>query len=519
MRVKEKNQVEELLNRLGLEVLNSGASSGPGGWSGVEGREMLESVSPVNGKVIAKVALCNPGDYERILDESRSGFTAWRAIPGPRRGEIVREIGNQLRFHKEDLGRLISLEVGKIISEGEGEIQEMIDIADFALGLSRQLYGLTIQSEREHHRLYEQWLPLGAVGIITSFNFPAAVYSWNAFIAGVCGDVSIWKPSSSAPLCAVAVQKIVEKALEKFSVPRGVFNLLIGRGSVVGESLLSDSRVPLVSFTGSTSMGSHVSEMVHARFGRTILELGGNNAAVVMADADFRIAKKAVLFGAVGTAGQRCTSTRRLLVHEKIYDSFVSELVKLYRQIQVGNPLEPGILCGPLVDADAVRDYESAILAIRAEGGRILTGGRTIPGDGFYVEPTIAETHPDMKIVQKETFAPILHVMKVRSIEEAIAINNGVPQGLSSSIFTNNLKEAEKFLAASGSDCGLANVNTSTSGAEIGGAFGGEKETGGGRESGSDAWKAYMRRQTVTINYGDDLPLAQGLSFNLDFSH
>ena len=510
--------VSEVLSKLGLKELNSGVSTGPDGWSPTEGREIIESISPIDGKPIAKVALANKDDYERVITEAQKAFEYWREVPAPKRGQVIREIGNRLRAYKDILGKLVTIEVGKIYQEGTGEVQEMIDISDFALGLSRQLYGLTIQSEREHHRLYEQWLPLGPIGVITSFNFPVAVYSWNAFIAAVCGDTMVWKPSSSAPLSAIAVQKIIEEVLKEFDLPNGIFNLVIGKGSTVGEWMINDKRLPLISFTGSIPMGKRVAEKVAKRLGKTILELGGNNAAIVMEDANFVIAKKAILFGAVGTAGQRCTTTRRLLLHEKIYDKFLSELVELYKQVKVGNPLEEGVLCGPLIDKNAVQVYKNAIEEIKKQGGKILVGGRVIEEEnGFYVEPTIVEANENMEIVKRETFAPILYVIKIRDIDEAIRIHNSVPQGLSSAIFTNNIKYEEKFLSAAGSDCGIANVNTSTSGAEIGGAFGGEKETGGGRESGSDAWKGYMRRQTVTINWGDDLPLAQGIKFGLDF--
>ncbi len=510
--------INETLNKLGLSDINSGVSTGPGDWGSIQGKDLIESISPIDGKPIAKVALASSEDYEMVINKAKQAFAYWSEVPAPKRGQLVREIGNELRKYKDDLGRLVSIEVGKIIQEGTGEVQEMIDISDFALGLSRQLHGLTIQSEREHHRLYEQWHPMGTIGVITSFNFPVAVYSWNAFIAAVCGDTMVWKPSSTAPLTAIAVQKIIEKVVKRFNLPNGIFNLLIGKGSTIGEKLINDSRLPLISFTGSIPMGKRISERVSRRLGRTILELGGNNAAIVMEDADFVTAKKAILFGAVGTAGQRCTTTRRLLLHEKIYDRFLKELIDLYKQVKIGNPFEEGVLCGPLIDKNAISVYRNAIEEIKRQGGKILTGGHVVEEEnGYYVEPTIVEATASMDIVKTETFAPILYAIKIKNIEEAIAIHNAVPQGLSSAIFTNNLKYEEKFLSVKGSDCGIANVNTSTSGAEIGGAFGGEKETGGGRESGSDAWKGYMRRQTITINWGDTLPLAQGIKFGLDF--
>ncbi len=510
----DRKFVKEILEKFDMEEVNSGVCFGVDKWGDVSGRDLLTSYSPIDGEPIAKVAMGNEDDYEKVFEASYNAFLKWRKIPAPKRGEIVREIGNELRKRKEDLGKLVTLEVGKILPEGTGEVQEMIDISDFAVGLSRQLYGLTIQSEREDHRLYEQWLPLGPIGIITSFNFPVAVWSWNSFIAAVCGDTMIWKPSSSAPLTAIATMKIANQVLKRYDLPDGIFTLIVGKGSTVGEKLINDKRVPLISFTGSIKMGKRVAEAVGKRLGKTILELGGNNAAIVMEDADLELAKRAILFGAVGTAGQRCTTTRRLLLHEKVYDEFLKDLVNAYKQVKIGNPFEEGILCGPLIDKNAVIVYENAIKKIKDEGGKILVGGNVVEMEkGFYVEPTIVEATKDMSIVKEETFAPILYAIKIKDVREGIEINNSVPQGLSSAIFTQNLKYSERFLSYEGSDCGIANVNTSTSGAEIGGAFGGEKETGGGRESGSDAWKGYMRRQTVTMNWGDALPLAQGIKF------
>ena len=510
----DRNFVKGILEKFDIKEVNSGVCFGVDKWGDVEGRDLLTSYSPIDGEPIAKVAMGTEEDYERVYEASYNAFLKWRKIPAPKRGEIVREIGNELRKRKEDLGKLVTLEVGKILPEGTGEVQEMIDISDFAVGLSRQLYGLTIQSEREDHRLYEQWLPLGPIGVITSFNFPVAVWSWNSFIAAVCGDTMIWKPSSSAPLTAIATMKIVNDVLKRYDLPDGIFTLIVGKGSTVGEKLINDKRVPLISFTGSIKMGKRVAEAVGKRLGKTILELGGNNAAIVMEDADLELAKRAILFGAVGTAGQRCTTTRRLLLHEKVYDEFLKDMVNAYKQVKIGNPFDSNTLCGPLIDKNAVLVYKNAISKIKEEGGKILVGGNVVEeNNGYYVEPTIVEATKDMNIVKEETFAPILYVIKIKDVREGIEINNSVPQGLSSAIFTVNLKYSERFLSYEGSDCGIANVNTSTSGAEIGGAFGGEKETGGGRESGSDAWKGYMRRQTVTMNWGDALPLAQGIKF------
>ena len=457
--------------------------------------------------------MATAADYEQAIGEATRTFERWRLVPAPQRGLIVREIAEALREHKQDLGALVSLEMGKILQEGLGEVQEMIDVADFALGLSRQLYGMTTHSERAGHRLYEQWHPLGAVGVITAFNFPVAVWAWNALIAAVCGDTVIWKPSEETPLTALATHQIAQRVLRRHGF-EGVFQLLVGDIATVGEPMLDDRRLPLISATGSTRMGKIVAERVGRRLGRTLLELGGNNAIVLMPDADLDLALRGCLFAAVGTAGQRCTSLRRLFLHRSIAEDFRARLMKAYGQIRIGNPLEPSTLMGPLINARAVGHFEAAVERIRAEGGEVLRGGTR--REGNYVEPTIVRSRHDMPVVSEEVFAPILHTIDFETLDEAIAWNNEVPQGLSSAIFTTNLKSAEAFLSARGSDCGIANVNIGTSGAEIGGAFGGEKETGGGRESGSDSWKAYMRRQTVTINYSDALPLAQGIEFDLD---
>jgi aldehyde dehydrogenase (NAD+) len=506
---------KSFLEELGIKKVNFGASYGE--WIKNDKSDKISSISPINGEVIADIHQANGNDYEKVIAESRKAFLKWRTIPAPMRGEVVRLIGLELRRHKETLGRLVTVEMGKILSEGKGEVQEMIDIADFAVGLSRQLYGLTIQSERPKHRMMEQWHPLGTVGIITAFNFPVAVWSWNALIAAACGDVMVWKPSSQTPLCAIAIQNIVDKVVRDQGLPKGIFNTIIGPGSSIGQQMLEDKNVPLISFTGSIPMGRRVAEYVGKRLGKTILELGGNNAIIISDSADLDLALRAVLFGAVGTAGQRCTTTRRLIIHEKIYDDFLNKLISAYRQIPIGNPLDQNILMGPLVDGSAIETMQAALEELKEEGGKILCGGEILDRDnmkkGFYVKPCIAEALNNYRIVQHETFAPILYVMKYKTKEEALNFHNNVPQGLSSSIFSNNLKEVEYFLGPEGSDCGIANVNIGTSGAEIGGAFGGEKDTGGGRESGSDSWKAYMRRQTNTINYGDEMPLAQGISF------
>ncbi|PYB68713.1 aldehyde dehydrogenase family protein [Thermoplasma sp. Kam2015] len=504
---------EDLFSKIGISEVNSGVYDGA--WANPSGK-MLTVRSPIDGSEIAKISLATRQDYDRMVSKAIEEFKKWRMIPAPKRGLIIREIGEELRKEKKNLGKIVTIEAGKTPSEGEGEIQEMIDISDLALGLSRQLYGLTIASERPYHRMYEQWVPLGPVAVITSFNFPASVWSWNAFIAAVDGDVVIWKPSSKAALTAVAVMKVIERVLKRNNAPN-IFFLLVSSGSEGGDWITNDPRIPLVSFTGSVPVGKKISENVAKRLGKSILELGGNNGAIVSDKADIDLALRGVVFGALATAGQRCTTTRRVIVHEKIYDEFLEKLKNAYSTIKVGDPRDKGVLVGPLIDEDAVRDYENAIDAAIKQGGKLVYGGKRINLKGYegghYVMPTIIEAKPDMPIVKEETFAPILYVMKYRTIEEALEIHNSVPQGLSSSIFTTDLREEEAFLSPYGSDCGLANVNTSTAGAEIGGAFGGEKDTGGGRESGSDAWKYYMRRQTVTKNWGQTLPLAQDVVF------
>ncbi|MFO1513966.1 MAG: aldehyde dehydrogenase family protein [Verrucomicrobiota bacterium] len=501
------------LKALGLKSLNAGVFDGE--WSG--SGKVLQSHSPNDGSLLGEVRTATPEEYERAMQRAAAAFEKWKSVPAPKRGEIIRQLGNAVREAKNDLGRLVTLEAGKIIAEGQGEVQEMIDICEFAVGLSRQLYGLTIASERANHRMMEQWHPLGVVGVITAFNFPVAVWAWNTALAAVCGDVSVWKPSSLTPLCAIATTKIAEKVCRANAVDPAIFTLLIGDGATVGQKLLADKRVPLISATGSSKLGVRVAESVGRRFGKTILELGGNNAIVVAPSADLDLAVRAILFGAVGTAGQRCTTTRRIIVHESIRDTLVKRLVKAYGQVAIGDPARPGTLMGPLINPDAVSEMQTALAKVRTEGGEILFGGEKLVGPKFpggcYVRPCIVAARHDLKIVHEETFAPILYVIGYERFEDAIAYNNEVPQGLSSAIFTNDVREAELFLSARGSDCGIANVNIGTSGAEIGGAFGGEKETGGGRESGSDSWKVYMRRQTATINYGRGLPLAQGIKF------
>ncbi|MBL7700322.1 MAG: aldehyde dehydrogenase family protein [Chitinophagaceae bacterium] len=505
-----------LSNLPGIKQQNDGVSTGSRWIKG--GGGTLESFSPVDGQVIGSVTMASRRDYDEVVRQAQNAFNDWRLWPAPKRGEIVRQVGEALRVHKPALGQLVSYEMGKSLQEGLGEVQEMIDICDFAVGLSRQLHGLTMHSERPAHRMYEQWHPLGIVGIISAFNFPVAVWSWNAMLAWVCGDVCIWKPSEKTPLCAVACQHIVADIFNKNNVPEGVSTLVIG-GRETGEWMANDSRVPLVSATGSTRMGKAVGAAVGARLGRALLELGGNNAIIISKDADLDIAILGSVFGAVGTAGQRCTTTRRLVINEEIYEQVKQKLISAYGQLRIGDPLDEKNHVGPLIDKDAVKQYMQAIEDCKREGGKFIVEGGVLNGDGYesgcYVKPCIAEAKPEFKIVQHETFAPILYLLKYSSIDEAIAIQNGVPQGLSSAIMTLNLREAEKFLSQAGSDCGIANVNIGTSGAEIGGAFGGEKETGGGRESGSDAWKNYMRRQTNTINYSTQLPLAQGIKFNV----
>ena len=498
----------DFLNELGIEKVNFGGYSDKWLGSGSE----LDSVTPVDGTLIAKIKQCNSGDYENIMQKSSEIFKKWRMEPAPKRGEVVRNLANAFRKHKVALGKLISWEMGKIQAEGEGEVQEMIDIADYAVGLSRQLYGKTMHSERPNHRMYEQWHPLGTVGIVTAFNFPGAVWAWNAMIAAVCGDVMVWKPSSKTPLTAIAIQKIVNEVMTPLGWD-GVMSLLVGSSRDVGELLVHDRRVPLVSATGSCHMGRKIGEAVAKRLGRSLLELGGNNAIIVMPDSDPELVLRAVLFGAVGTSGQRCTSTRRLFLHKSISASIIDKLITSYSQIKIGNPLDSDTLVGPLVDNKAVKEYSDALEIIKKEKGEILYGGNVIQRDGYYVEPTLVKANMDMEIVREETFAPILYIFEFEVLEEAIEAHNSVDQGLSSSIFTKDMQSVEKFLSHSGSDCGIANVNIGTSGAEIGGAFGGEKDTGGGREAGSDSWKAYMRRQTNTLNWSDDMPLAQGIEF------
>jgi aldehyde dehydrogenase (NAD+) len=509
----------DFLKKLGIGKNNYGSSTGQK-WMQTKSEGELKIHSPVDGKFIASVYQGSEKDYERIIKSMEEAFLYWRVLPAPARGEIVRQIGLKLREYKEPLGKLVSYEMGKSLQEGLGEVQEMIDICDFAVGQSRQLYGFTMQSERPMHRMYDQYHPLGIVCTISAFNFPVAVYSWNAMLAAVCGDVNIWKPSSKVPLSAIATQNIIAKVLKENNLPEGIFTLIIGKGSTVGERILNDKRVAMVSVTGSTRVGKHAAEVVSARFGKTILELGGNNAIIITPDADLKIAIPAVVFGAVGTAGQRCTSTRRLIIHESIYNKVKESLLKAYKSLKIGDPLDQKNHMGPLIDKNAVNDFTNALKLVHKEGGKVISGGKVLNGKGYesgcYVSPAIVEAQNHYGIVQEETFAPILYIMKYKKdIDEAIALQNGVVQGLSSSIFTNNLKEAERFLSCAGSDCGIANVNIGTSGAEIGGAFGGEKETGGGRESGSDSWKAYMRRQTNTINFGSKLPLAQGIKFDI----
>ena len=504
----------DLLKKCGISNSNLGGCVGGSDWSTTKDAGINTSINPSNEEVIASVFEANKGDYEKIVKEAQSAFAEWRKVPAPVRGNLVREMGNALRDKKDMLGDLVSLEMGKIKEEGAGEVQEMIDIADFAVGQSRMLYGKTMHSERPNHRMYEQWHPLGPIGVITAFNFPVAVWAWNAFIAAIAGDVVIWKPSSSTPLTAVAVQHICNDVLKRNGY-RGIFNLIIGKGSTIGERMLNDKRLPLISFTGSTAMGRRVAEVVAQRFGKTILELGGNNAIIVDDTADLELAIPAIAFGAVGTAGQRCTSTRRVIAQASIADTLIKRLINAYKQVHIGDPLQKGTLMGPLLNQGAVDVYMEAINAITAAGGEIVYGGKPIAGTGFYVEPTIARVKNDWDIVQNETFAPILYIIEFEELGEALELHNAVPQGLSSSMFTTKLQHAEMFLSAAGSDCGIANINIGTSGAEIGGAFGGEKETGGGRESGSDSWKQYMRRQTNTINWSDDLPLAQGITFDI----
>ena len=511
----------DFLKILGIEKENCGVSTGLD-WLTTEKGPVVDVVSPVDGGHVASVFTATETAYEEAVGRAYRAFLKWRDVPAPKRGDVVRRIGDQLRAFKEPLGMMVSYEMGKSLQEGLGEVQEMIDICDFSVGQSRQLYGATMHSERPEHRMYDQYHPLGVVGIVSAFNFPVAVWSWNAMLATVCGDASLWKPSSKTPLSAIAVQKLLAGVLKDHAdiIPEGLFTLVVGSGKHVGQRLLEDKRVPLVSVTGSTRVGRHAAQVVASRFGRTILELGGNNAVIVTPAADLSMAVAAIVFGAVGTAGQRCTSTRRVIIHESVYDKVAAALTSAYASLRIGNPLEEGHHVGPLIDRSAVEDYRHALKQVVAQGGRIVYGGKVLKGpshdSGCYVQPTLCEVENDFAIVQEETFAPILYLIRYSGdVSQAIAIQNDVPQGLSSAIFTNDMRDAEAFLSAAGSDCGIANVNIGTSGAEIGGAFGGEKETGGGRESGSDAWKGYMRRQTNTINYGSNLPLAQGIVFDI----
>ena len=508
--------LKNILNDLRINELNSGTSSGINWYDNSE--NILNSFSPVNGELIAKVKVTTKEDYERVINTCINAFEIWKSIPAPKRGDIVRKFGNKLREKKKSLGSLVSYEMGKSYQEGLGEVQEMIDICDFAVGLSRQLHGFTMHSERSNHRMYEQYHPLGLVGIISAFNFPVAVWAWNSALAWICGNVCIWKPSEKTPLCSIACQNIMSEVIRENNLPEGISTLISGDYNI-GEWLTNDNRVKLISATGSTKMGSIVGAKVAQRFGKSILELGGNNAIIVTPHADLDMTIIGAVFGAVGTAGQRCTSTRRLIIHESIYEIVKNKLIDAYKQIKIGNPLNEKNHVGPLIDKSAVNNFKLALKQVENEGGNIIFGGNILKGESFdsgcYVQPVLAEAENSFKIVQKETFAPILYLLKYSKIEQAISMQNSVPQGLSSAIMTNNLRESELFLSHFGSDCGIANVNIGTSGAEIGGAFGGEKETGGGRESGSDAWKAYMRRQTNTINFSKDLPLAQGIKFNL----
>jgi aldehyde dehydrogenase (NAD+) len=511
-----QKEISTVLNNLGITAENPAYSTGSKTGASTNAAH-ITSISPVNGNEIATISVATTADYDSVIKTAEQAFLFWRHVPAPKRGDIIRQLGDALRKNKEDLGTLVSYEMGKSLQEGFGEVQEMIDICDFAVGLSRQLYGLTMHSERPNHRMYEQWHPLGIVGIITAFNFPVAVWSWNTALALVCGNVCVWKPSSKTPLCAVACQKILADVLAANEMPEGVSNLLMG--NAIGDQINNDPRIALVSFTGSTRVGRLVASAVAGRFGRTILELGGNNAIIISKDADLDMSLIGAVFGAVGTAGQRCTSTRRLIIQEDIYDVFKEKLVKAYGQLKIGDPLDQNNHVGPLIDAAAVDMYLKAIEKGKAQGARFIVEGGVLEGEayasGCYVKPCVAEVENHFEIVQEETFAPILYLIKYNTLEDAIAFQNAVPQGLSSAIMTQNLREAEHFLSVAGSDCGIANVNIGTSGAEIGGAFGGEKETGGGRESGSDAWKGYMRRQTNTINYSNTLPLAQGIKFHI----
>jgi aldehyde dehydrogenase (NAD+) len=510
----------EFIQNLEIKNMNPGTCTGTK-WHMTETGESCEVISPTDGRRIASVIPATNKEYETVIRAARAAFSRWRLVPAPKRGEIVRQIGLKLREHKQDLGKLVSYEMGKSLQEGLGEVQEMIDICDFAVGQSRMLYGFTMHSERKHHRMYEQYHPLGIVGIITAFNFPVAVWAWNAMIAAVCGNVSVWKPAPQVPLSAIATQKVLGRVLEENNLPEGVFSLVTGEGTTMGETLIRDPRVSMISFTGSVPVGRRVGEVAGKRLAKSILELSGNNAIILTEHADLKLALPAVVFGAAGTAGQRCTTTRRLIVHHAVFDKVKSALVKAYEGLRIGNPLDEKNHVGPLIGTAAVDAFNNALEAVQARGGRILFGGENLSGPGYesgcYVVPAIVEAENSYPIVQAETFGPILYLIRYRGdVSNAIALQNDVKQGLSSAIFTTDMRQAEAFLSQSGSDCGIANVNIGTSGAEIGGAFGGEKETGGGREAGSDSWKAYMRRQTVTVNYGTELPLAQGIKFDLD---
>ena len=504
----------EFLKTLGIKDQNYGSCSGPNEWNKTTNQGNINSINPTNNKIISSVYNCSIDDYRLVVKQSLEAQAEWGKVPAPERGSLVREMGNALRDYKDPLGSLVSFEMGKIKQEGDGEVQEMIDIADFAVGQSRMLYGKTMHSERQDHRMYEQWHPLGIVGVISAFNFPVAVWSWNAFIAAICGNTTIWKPSPSAPLCAIAVQNICNEVLSKFDAPK-IFSTVIGSGSVIGEEMINDKNISLVSFTGSTKVGRHVNERVSKRFGKVILELGGNNCIIVDETADMDLVIPAIVFGAVGTAGQRCTSTRRVIVHESKYKELTEKLIAAYKQVKIGDPLLPETLMGPLIDSNAIENFTEAVKIAKELGAELLYGGTILDSVGNYINPTIIKADNSWKIVQEETFSSILYLMKYETLEDAIKMHNSVPQGLSSSLFTLNIRNAEYFLSSQGSDCGIANINIGTSGAEIGGAFGGEKETGGGRESGSDSWKQYMRRQTNTINWSKELPLAQGIKFNL----
>ena len=503
-----------LLAELGLEPVNPGAWSEQHGWLLDPAAPLIESLNPASGELIASVRAATPAQYEQVMVSARAVAEAWRRVPAPKRGEAVRLVGDELRRHKSALGSLVTLEMGKIKAEGDGEVQEMIDIADFAVGQSRMLYGLSMHSERPSHRMLEQWHPLGVVGVISAFNFPVAVWAWNAFLAAICGNVTVWKPSPKTALCAVAVQRLCNRVLERHGYP-GIFQLFVDAGQELATRFVEDRRVDLVSFTGSTQVGRQVAERVARRLGKSLLELGGNNAIIVDESANLDLAVPSIVFGAVGTAGQRCTSTRRVFVHRSRLDELERRLVRAYAQVRIGDPLEPGTLMGPLIDAAAVHRFESAVAQAVASGGRLLTGGKALDRPGHFVAPAVVVASHDWEIVRTETFGPVLYLIPIDSLDEGIRLQNDVAHGLSSSIFTDRLQHAERFLSAAGSDCGIANVNIGTSGAEIGGAFGGEKDTGGGRESGSDAWKAYMRRQTCTINWGTELPLAQGINFDV----